>query len=71
MEEETKVGKVEREFVGRVPYEYHMDQTVTSLETDSGFGEAGAKLDPSTGALKYDRFADHVIEERILKQVIL
>ncbi len=68
MEEEEKVVRIERQFVGRVPYEYIFDETFTTLEADSGFGEAGAKLDPSTGALKYDRYDERMIEERFKRQ---
>jgi hypothetical protein len=68
MEEEVKrIVKVEREFVGRVPYEYEMTPDVRTLEADSGFGRAGAKLDPKTGALKYDKFQDRMYEETLRK----
>ena len=56
--EEEEIVEVERRFLGRVPYEYEGLREKTILEADSGFGEAGAKLDPRSGALMYDKFGD-------------
>ena len=56
--EEGKRYKVRTELVGRVPYEYKIKPNVFYLESDSGFGQAGAKLDPKTGALMHDKYQD-------------
>jgi hypothetical protein len=69
MEEETVVD-VERKLVGRTPYHYHLDETVNTLPADSGFGAVGAKMDPRTGALMYDKYEDWITKERTFKEEI-
>jgi uncharacterized repeat protein (TIGR01451 family) len=65
MEEKIDV-RIERRLVGRKPYEYEHLRDPTLLESDSGFGDAGAKLDPRTGALMYDKYADTVTKTKII-----
>jgi hypothetical protein len=66
--EEEEIVKVERRFLGRVPYEYEGLRETTILEADSGFGEAGAKLDPRSGALMYDKFGDIYKKQKIMRE---
>ena len=66
MEEKVEVD-VQRHFMGRVPYVYERIRNVTTLEPDSGFGRAGAKLDPRTGALMYDKFGETVTKRTIIE----
>ncbi|MGA1873545.1 MAG: hypothetical protein ACMUHY_07715 [Thermoplasmatota archaeon] len=63
MEEETIVD-VERKLVGRSPFRYHLDKNMNTLPADSGFGAVGAKMDPRTGALMYDKYEDWVTKEK-------
>ena len=67
MEENIDI-KVERRLVGRKAYEYDRVRDVSVLEADSGFGDAGAKLDPRTGALMYDKYAETVTKSRIIRE---
>lgn len=67
MEEEVEI-EVKRELVGRKPYEYPDLEEKTEIPADSGFGEAGAKLDPSTGALMYDKYEDITLKRRIQRE---
>ncbi|MBN1539252.1 MAG: hypothetical protein JW939_03840 [Candidatus Thermoplasmatota archaeon] len=69
MEEETIVD-VERKLVGRSPYRYHLDKDTRTLPADSGFGAVGAKMDPKTGALMYDKYEDWITKEKIFKEEI-
>jgi len=59
--------RTERRLVGRVPFEYKELETMTTLKPDSGFGQAGAKLDPRTGALMYDKHTDVTVKTRVAK----
>jgi hypothetical protein len=68
--EEEKVVDVERKLVGRTPYHYQLVQGTTTLEADSGFGRVGAKMDPVTGALMYDKFEDWITREKTFKEEI-
>jgi len=68
--EDEKVVDVERKLVGRTPYKYQLGRDTTTLEADSGFGRVGAKMDPVTGALMYDRYEDWITKERTLKEEI-
>jgi hypothetical protein len=67
-EEEEIVIKKERRLVGRKPWEYPDLQGITELLPDTGFGKAGAKLDPSSGALKYDKYEDIELRKRLQRQ---
>lgn len=69
MEEETIID-VERKLVGRTPYKYQLTQEMNTLPADSGFGSAGAKMDPKTGALMYDKYEDWITKERHMKEEI-
>ncbi len=69
MEEETVVD-VERKLVGRTPYHYHLDDSVNTLPADSGFGAVGAKMDPITGALMYDKYEDWITKETTFQEEI-
>ncbi|MEA3557993.1 MAG: hypothetical protein U9R75_01940, partial [Candidatus Thermoplasmatota archaeon] len=69
MEEETVVD-VERKLVGRTPYRYKLDLGMNTLPADSGFGKVGAKMDPRTGALMYDRYEDWITTEKHIKEEI-
>ncbi|MGA1848670.1 MAG: hypothetical protein ACMUHB_04945, partial [Thermoplasmatota archaeon] len=68
--EEEKIVDVERKLVGRTPYKYQLSRDTTTLEADSGFGRVGAKMDPVTGALMYDKYEDWITKERSLKEEI-
>lgn len=70
MEEETIVD-VERKLVGRVPYHYDLNEGVTTLEADSGFGRVGAKMDPKTGALMYEKFEDWITKEKMIREEVV
>jgi len=65
--EEEKIVDVERKLVGRVPYTYKLKEGTTTLESDSGFGRVGAKMDPKTGALMYEKFEDWIIKEKTVR----
>ncbi|MFO8051105.1 MAG: hypothetical protein R6V01_05330 [Thermoplasmatota archaeon] len=69
MEDETVID-VERKLVGRTPYKYKLTQEMSTLPADSGFGKVGAKMDPKTGALMYDKYEDWVTKERHMKEEI-
>ncbi|MBN1389504.1 MAG: hypothetical protein JXA22_02565 [Candidatus Thermoplasmatota archaeon] len=69
MEEETIV-EVERKLVGRKPFRYHLDKNTSTLPADSGFGKVGAKMDPRTGALMYDRYEDWITKEKTFKEEV-
>ena len=62
--EEEKIVDIERKLVGRVPYAYDLKEGTTTLEADSGFGSVGAKMDPRTGALMYEKFEDWITKEK-------
>jgi hypothetical protein len=68
VEEEEIVVARERRLVGRKPWEYPSLEGVSELQPDTGFGEAGAKLDPSSGALKYDKFEDIELKRKIRRE---
>ncbi|MFW3145785.1 MAG: hypothetical protein ACMUIE_03115 [Thermoplasmatota archaeon] len=70
MEEETIVD-VERKLVGRTPYKYQLSANERTLPSDSGFGKVGAKMDPKTGALMYDRYEDWITKEKHFKEEIM
>ncbi|MCK5559267.1 MAG: hypothetical protein KAJ51_01690, partial [Thermoplasmata archaeon] len=53
---------------GRVPFEYKNTVDYTIVEPDSGYGTAGAKLDPRTGALMYDRYEDIYGKQHVTKE---
>jgi len=69
MEEEELID-VERKLVGRVPYRYKINDHATTLEADSGFGRVGAKMDPKTGALMYEKYEDWITKQRTIKEEI-
>jgi len=69
MEEETIVD-VERKLVGRTPFRYHLDKDTSTLPADSGFGAVGAKMDPRTGALMYDKYEDWITKEKRFQEEI-
>lgn len=68
--DEEYVVDVERKLIGRIPYRYELSKGTTTLEADSGFGRLGAKMDPRTGALMYDRFEDWITKERVHKEEV-
>ncbi|MGA1822977.1 MAG: hypothetical protein ACMUIG_10675 [Thermoplasmatota archaeon] len=70
MDEEEKIIDVERKLVGRQPYHYALQAGTTTLEADSGFGKVGAKMDPKTGALMYERYEDWITKQKIIKEEI-
>ena len=68
--EDEKIVDIERKLVGRVPYFYGLKEGTTTLEADSGFGKVGAKMDPKTGALMYEKFEDWITKEKTIRQEI-
>jgi len=68
--EEEQVIDVKRRLVGRVPYRYQLDKNARTLEADSGFGRVGAKMDPRTGALMYEKFEDWIVKQKIMREEI-
>ncbi len=64
MEEEVVITR-ERRLIGRKPWEYPELTDQIEVSADTGFGEAGAKLDPSSGALKYDKYEDIELRKRL------
>jgi hypothetical protein len=62
--EDEEIVDIERKLVGRVPYAYRLQEGTTTLEADSGFGRVGAKMDPKTGALMYEKFEDWITKEK-------
>jgi hypothetical protein len=68
--EDEEIVDIERKLVGRVPYAYHLDDGITTLEADSGFGRVGAKMDPKTGALMYEKFEDWITKEKTVRKEI-
>ena len=65
---EEQIIDVERKLVGRTPYHYHLDANETTLRADSGFGKVGAKMDPKTGALMYERYEDWITKQMLQKE---
>ncbi len=68
--EEEEIVDIERKLVGRVPYAYNLKKGTTTLEADSGFGRVGAKMDPRTGALMYEKFEDWITKEKKEREII-
>jgi hypothetical protein len=67
-DEEEIVVKTETKLVGRKPWEYPSLEGENELKPDTGFGKAGAKLDPSSGALKYDKYEDIEYKRKIRRE---
>ena len=70
MDEEEKVIDIERRLVGRQPFKYKLESGTTTLEADSGFGKVGAKMDPKTGALMYEKYEDWITKQKTIKEEI-
>ncbi len=70
MSEDDEV-EIKRRLVGRIPYKYEELRDYSHLKPDSGFAQAGAKLDPNTGALMYDKYEDTVIQKEIIREVVV
>jgi hypothetical protein len=69
MEEEEIIVKKERRLVGRKPYEYPELRGIGEIPGDVGYGRAGAKLDPATGALMYDKYEDIALKRKIQREI--
>ena len=70
MDDEEKVIDIERRLVGRQPFSYKLKEGTTTLEADSGFGKVGAKMDPKTGALMYEKYEDWITKQKTIKEEI-
>lgn len=68
--EDEEIVDIERKLVGRIPYAYNLNEGTTTLEADSGFGKVGAKMDPKTGALMYEKFEDWITKEKTVRKEI-
>ncbi|MDG6225739.1 MAG: hypothetical protein QCI82_09525 [Candidatus Thermoplasmatota archaeon] len=68
--EEEQIIDVERRLVGRVPFKYHLNKNARTLESDSGFGKVGAKMDPKTGALMYEKYEDWIHKQKVFREEV-